>query len=76
MAQNLEYLTGIKYLSDKITEKAIMDIIQDILLKLMLHKLLFINNISKKAYLVERQNILKYYNIEKKQQRPSNCTLE
>jgi hypothetical protein len=54
MAQNLEYLTGIKYLSDKITEKAIMDIIQDILLKLMLHKLLFINNISKKAYLVER----------------------
>ena len=48
------------------TEKPIKDIIQYTLLKDMPHKLLFINNISKKAYLVERQNILKYYDIEKK----------
>ena len=48
------------------TEKPIKDIIQYTLLKEMPHKLLFINNISKKAYLVERQNILKYYDIEKK----------
>ncbi len=32
----------------------------------MPHKLLFINNTSKKAYLIENQNILKYYDIEKK----------
>jgi len=50
------------------TEKGIKDIIQYTLLKGMPHKLLFINNISKKAYLVEKQNILKYYDIEKKEE--------
>ena len=48
------------------TEKGIKDIIQYTLLKDMPHKLLFINNITKKAYLVEKQDVLKYYDIEKK----------
>ncbi len=39
------------------TEKPIKDIIQYTLLKDMPHKLLFINNISKKAYLVERPHL-------------------
>jgi len=48
------------------SEKGIKDIIQYTLLKNMPHKLLFINNTSKKAYLIENQDILKYYDIEKK----------
>jgi len=50
------------------SEKGIKDIVQYILLKDMPHKLLFINNVTKKAYLVEKQNILKYYDIEKQEE--------
>ena len=42
------------------SEKSIKDIIQYTLLKDMPHKLLFVNITSKKAYLVENQEILKY----------------
>lgn len=50
------------------SEKGVKDIIQYILLKNMPHNLLFINNITKKAYLIEKQNILKSYDIEKRKE--------
>ena len=50
------------------SEKGIKDITQYSLLKYMPHKLLFINNITKKAYLVEKQNVLKFYDIEKREE--------
>lgn len=50
------------------SEKGIKNIIQYTLLKDMPHKLLFINNTSKKAYLIGDKNVLKYYDIEKKEE--------
>ena len=55
-------------LSHSKSEKGIKDIIQYTLLKDMPHKLLFINNTSKKAYLIGDKNVLKYYDIEKKEE--------
>ncbi len=53
------------------SEKGVKDILQYVLLKDMPHKLLFINNITKKAYLIEKQKILKFYDIEKREEAES-----
>ena len=50
------------------TDKGIKDILQYVLLKDMPHKLLFINNESKRGYLIERQDVLRYYDLEKKKE--------
>jgi hypothetical protein len=50
------------------SDKGIKDITQYVLLENMPHKLLFINNTNKKAYLIDRQNIVRYYDIEKKKE--------
>jgi TusA-related sulfurtransferase len=50
------------------SEKAIKDMLQYVLFKSMPHKLFFINNAILKAYLIEKQSILKYYDIEKKEE--------
>lgn len=50
------------------TEKGIKDILQYVLLKNMPHKLLFINNESKKGYLIEKQSVLRYYDLVKKRE--------
>jgi len=50
------------------SEKGIKDILQYVLLKNMPHHLLFINNITKKAFLIENQNMIKCYDIEKKEE--------
>ena len=50
------------------TEKGIKDILQYVLLKNMPHKLLFINNESKKGYLIEKQSVLRYYDLIKKKE--------
>jgi len=53
------------------SEKGVKDILQYVLLKDMPHKLLFINNTTKKAYLIEKQKILKFYDIEKREEAES-----
>ncbi|MCH7648617.1 MAG: hypothetical protein IIA83_08430, partial [Thaumarchaeota archaeon] len=50
------------------SEKGIKDILQYVLLKEMPHKLLFINNTTKKGYLIEKQDLIHYYDIAKKQE--------
>ncbi|MCK4730563.1 MAG: hypothetical protein KAT28_04540 [Candidatus Aenigmarchaeota archaeon] len=50
------------------SDKSIKDITQYVLLKNIPHKLLFINNTTKKAYLIEKQKILKYYCMNTKKQ--------
>jgi hypothetical protein len=49
------------------TEKTIDDILQYNLLRYMPHKLLLINYLLKKAYLIELQQLMKYYDMTKKQ---------
>lgn len=59
------------------SEKGIQDILQYVLLENMPHKLLFINNLTKRAYLIEKNSILKYYDlIEKKEVKPPTDIFE
>lgn len=50
------------------SEKGIKDSLQYVLLENMPHKLFFINNFTKKAYLIERNSILKYYDLAEKKE--------
>lgn len=58
------------------SEKGIKDILRYVLLKHMPHKLLFINNLSKKAYLIEKQEIRRYYDLNKKAEIPKSEVFE
>ncbi len=48
------------------TDKVIKNILQFVLLKTMPHKLLFINNTTQNAFLIEKNSILKRYNLFEK----------
>jgi len=54
------------------TEKVIGDILQYILLKAMPHKLLFINNTTKKAFLIENQSLIHVYDLMKQKEIPKS----
>ena len=58
------------------TNKGIKELTQYTLLKSMPHKLLFINYSMKKAYLVEKQEIIKWFDLENKRESTESDILE
>jgi hypothetical protein len=58
------------------TDKKIRDLTQYVLLQYMPHKLLFVNYELKRAYLVEKQDLLKCYDLEKKAEVPKSEIFE